>query len=75
MPGTMPPSGYDGQPLTDNKAVYLGQGGDAPGNIVFPHYSDNDLDDPDTARLKHLDGAEDIENPYDRYGNGVTRTP
>ena len=75
MPGTLPPSGYDGRPLTNNKAIYLGQGGDAPGNIVFPRYSDNDDDDPDTERLSHLHGCEPIENPYDRYGNGVTRTP
>jgi hypothetical protein len=64
----LPPSGYDRKPLTANKAVMLGQGGDAPGNIVFPRYSDNDADDPDTQRLQNSSGAMDIEDPYEAYG-------
>jgi hypothetical protein len=71
----MPPSGYHHEPVTDNEAVYLGQGGDARGNMVFPRYSDNDDDDPDTEQLEHMHGCERIHDPYDRYGDGVTRSP
>ena len=67
---------YHHTPSTQNEGIYLGQGGDAPGNIVFPHYSDNDSDDPDTERLSHMHGCQPINNDiYAEYGNGVTRTP
>lgn len=67
---------YHHEPVTDNTAGFLGQGGDAPGNIVFPRYSKDHPDNPDdTDRLSELHGCEPIEDPYERYGNGVTRTP
>jgi len=60
--------GYHHTPVTANEAVFLGQGGDAKGNQVFPHYSDNDDDDADAQQLMNLHGAERIRDPYDEYG-------
>lgn len=65
----MPPSGYHHEPVTDNEAVFLGQGGDAHGNRVFPRFSDNDDDDFDDESLERLHGASRIKNPYDEYGS------
>jgi hypothetical protein len=60
--------GYHHTPVTKNKAVFLGQGGDAPGNVVFPVFSDNDDDDADQQRLKNSSGSMPIGDPYDEYG-------
>jgi hypothetical protein len=70
------PSGYHHTPVTANQACYVGQGGDAPGNVVFPRYSDNDDDDNDSDRLAHLEGCQPINNDiYAEYGNGVSPRP
>ena len=67
---------YHHTPVTQNEARYLGQGGDAHGNIVFPRYSDNDSDDPDTDRLQSLEGCDPINNDiYAEYGNGRNPLP
>lgn len=67
---------YHHTPVGRDDVRFLGQGGDAPGNMVFPHYSDNDSDDPDTQRLADLTGHQIINKDiYAEYGNGVNPSP
>ena len=59
------------EPATTNTATFVGQGGNAHGNRVFPHYSDNDDDDYDRDNIGHLRGESLIHDPYEKYGDGL----
>ena len=49
--------------------MFIGQGGNAPGNQIYPRYPgddpDFDLCDDDTKGLVR------IRDPYEKYGNGI----